>query len=306
MKIAITGGSSKTAEAMIRLFKSETDWELHVFSSNAEDFKPIERVAVYDYSVLAKKEIRKELLRLEPDAIVNTAAMNDVDGCETNKSIAMELNSEAVENLASVAKICEAQFVTFSTDFIFDGENGPYTEEAKPYPISYYGKSKLSGENAARAAYPECVIVRTNVVYGLSSFGKNDFIKWIVSALEMDKQLKIITGQYCNPTLTDDLALATMKIIEKKSRGIFNAAGADWLNRFEIAELAAEVFGYDPNLIVPILPEELRQKAKRPERGGLVNLKAETNLDMKFSSMESGLQVLKRQMRNKSAFSLHK
>ncbi len=295
-KLLILGASSKTGEAIYKLLRAEGGYEFLVLSSQANQFNRYDNTKYYEISALERQDIRKICLDERPNIIINTAAMNAVDECEKKKKLTWDLNVHAVENLARISTIIEAHFITFSTDYIFDGRNGPYTEEGKPNPLSYYGKSKHAGENAALAGCDTTSIIRTNVVYGYSSFDKGDFIRWIVDKLSKKEQLNIIEGQYCNPTFTDDLARTVFKLINKKRYGVYNAAGADYMNRYEIAQKTASVFGFNNGLIKPMDPQELKQKAKRPENGGLVTLKAETDLGIKFSSLDNGLQALKQQL----------
>jgi len=266
-------------------------------SSGSEYINKRKQDAVYTFDIREKKTLDFILEDEKPDIVVNAAAMTDVDGCEVNKKMAMEMNAILPESLALFANKYKFHLITFSTDYIFDGKKGPYLEDALPNPLSYYGKSKLAGENAVRIeASNNSTIIRTNVVYGSSSYNKTDFIRWVIEALKEEKPLKIIDGQWCNPTLADDIAKGVFKIIEKKRVGIYNFAGRGYYNRYQIAILIAEIFGFDKKLITKIPSSALKQKAIRPEKGGLINLKAETSLGMKFSDLETGIINLKHQL----------
>ncbi|MCX6153761.1 MAG: SDR family oxidoreductase [Candidatus Kapabacteria bacterium] len=292
-KIMICGASSKTAEALIDFFLAESLDNLILTSSVILKLKENPRIKSFVIPVTDKQGIKRIALDERPHVIVNCAAMTDVDRCETDKMLAFELNAHIPDHLARVSKIIGAHFITFSTDYIFDGKNGPYTEEALPNPLSHYGKSKLAGENMCRATWDKLSIIRTNVVFGKSNYDKNDFIRWVAGKLEEDKEFKVISGQWCNPTYTVDLARAVSKLIQKKRYGIYNVAGTDWLNRYEIALLIADVFGGNVEHILADKPENLIQKAQRPAKGGLVTLKSETDLNIKFFNLRSSLEALK-------------
>ncbi len=294
-KIVITGATGKTAEAVSRIFSNESSHELYLLSSNASRLilKPGEKA--FETDILNKKELKALLNEIKPDIIINTAAMTDVDRCETDKKLCRDLNVGLVENLWRYCLVSDSHLITFSTDYIFDGERGPYCETDKPNPLSYYGKSKLAAENLFYGMDRQFTVIRTNVIYGSSHYGKSDFINWVRRNLEEKQEISIVKGQWCNPTFTDDLAYALLKIIEKKRTGVYHIGGADWLNRFDIALRVADVFGLDAGLISPIPSSALVQKARRPEKGGLIRLKAETDLNMKFSSLENGLHALKLQ-----------
>lgn len=296
-KILIYGATGKVGEAVTRFFLNETDdTELVLYSESFNKIAPDLRCKVVQINYKDSKWVKKSVLDERPDCVVNAAAMTNVDACEDDKNLAMELNAHLPEVLAKACKLVGAHLISFSTDYIFDGAKGPYTEEATPDPKSYYGKSKLAGENAIRKELKEHTIFRTNVVYGRSAYGKSDFMQWVVSKLEAGDDLNIITGQYCNPTFVDDLGWMTVKAFEKKSFGTYHISGSDYLNRYEIAQLAAEIFDNDKNKIHPIDPSELKQKAERPERGGLVTLKAEAELGYQPTSLKSGLLTLKFQL----------
>jgi dTDP-4-dehydrorhamnose reductase len=268
-----------------------------LLSSGSEYINKRKQDAVYTFDITQKKTLDFIFEDERPDVVVNAAAMTDVDGCEVNKKMAMEMNAILPESLAIFANKYDFHLITFSTDYIFDGKKGPYLEDALPNPLSYYGKSKLAGENAVRIeATDKSTIIRTNVVYGNSSYNKTDFIRWVIQGLSEEKHLKIIDGQWCNPTLADDIAKGVFKIIEKKRQGIYNFAGRGYYNRYQIAILIAEIFGFDKKLITKIPSAELIQKATRPEKGGLINLMAETSLGMKFSDLETGIVNLKHQL----------
>lgn len=294
-KILLTGATSKTAEAIIKYYTTESNYDLYLVSSDANriKFDPEKKFSV-DHA--NRKDLKKVVYGIKPDVIVNCAAMTDVDQCEKDKSTAWNMNAELVENLAKMCRVMESRLITFSTDYIFDGHDGPYGETSVPNPVNYYGKTKLAGENLALSLLDNLTIIRTNVVYGSSSYGNGDFIRWIIENLENGKNIKIVKGQWCNPTYVLDLARSVSKAIFNNSSGIFNVAGTDYLNRYEAAVKIAKLMNLDNNLIEPISPGSLKQLANRPEKGGLKTYKAENEFGIKFTSLEEGLEMLKLDM----------
>jgi len=294
-KILITGASGKVGEAITRFLINETDWGIILLSENANKLNPSVRYKTYQVDLKNKKLLKEICFDERPDVIINCAAMTNVDGCEDEKELCWNLNVNLVEDLGSIAKILEAHLITISTDYIFDGKDGPYDENYSPNPLSYYGKSKLAAENYCRSHLDKYSIIRTNVVYGYSSYDKTNFIEWVEAKLSKGEELTLIDGQYCNPTLSDDIAHTIFRCIEKNAYGIYNAAGKDWMNRFEIALIIAETYGYDKSLINEVASSTFKQKAIRPEKGGLITLKAETNLGINYSGLENGLYTIKYQ-----------
>lgn len=292
--IFITGATGKVAETTYKVLTKEGSYNFVLHSSSdveVETHNKEDKVIKFD---IKDKIILKEVLNtIKPDVIVNPVALTNVDLCEDDRKLAWDLNVALVENLEKYARINEIKLISFSTDYIFDGKKGPYIEEDIPSPISYYGKSKLASENILKSSSSNNAIIRTNVVYGSSSYGKEDFIKWLIKKLSTNEKINVITGQYCNPTFVDDIAFSVYKIIEKDLRGIYNIAGKDYLNRYEIALKVAKVFGYDTSLISPMESSKFFQKAKRPELGGLITLKAESEFGFNFTSLENGLNSIK-------------
>lgn len=295
MNIAIIGGNSKIASAIIRLFLKETTWTLHVYSMSLPESSS-DRIRYKAIPYAEIKSWKEEFLSIRPEYIINTAAMTNVDACEDNKQEAWQANAIFVEQLSRIALITEAHLIHFSTDYVFDGLKGPYSESDQPKPISYYGKSKLAGENAVLKSHAKNTVIRTNVVYGLSSDNQQDFVKWILKNADASKEMNIVDDQYSNPTLTDDLALAVKRIIEKQRCGIYHIGGNTFCNRYEFALEIAKIFHLDESLFKPIKTKDLQQTAPRPLIGGLINLKAHTDLGISFSSITEGLVRLRHQM----------
>ena len=291
-RILIVGAGSKTAAAIKDVLAAETPYEL--FFVERAPVPEAESILIASFT--NRREIREVCLNIRPTVIVNTAAYTNVDGCEHDKQEAWVVNVKGVENLVQMSRLVDAHLIHFSTDYIFDGTKGPYTEEDKPNPLGYYGKTKLASENVCKGGNIHYTIIRTNVLYGATSPHHQDFVSWLLAKLEKGEKVKVVNDQYSNPTLVDDLGIAVERIIKRKRYGIYNIAGADWLNRWEFARRIAEYFGYSRELIEPITTEELAQSAPRPKYGGLVTLKAETDLRMKMSSIENGLSMIKQRM----------
>jgi len=292
-KILIIGSRSKTSQALVRLISTETSWEIILVSSAIKANIYHKKITCYPLDYSQPKELKAIFLKELPTIVINTAAMTNVDLCEIEHKSAWEANVSLVEYITRMCKVTDAHLIHFSTDYIFDGQKGLYSETDTPNPISYYGKTKLASENVCKAASIPHTIIRTNVVYGFSAFDSNDFVEWTLAKLTANEPFNVVTDQISNPTLTDDIALAIIKIIKKKREGTYNIAGADWISRFDFAKTIAKVFHLDSSLINPILTESLGQKAKRPLKGGLLTLKAQTDLQMNFATTEAGLSTLR-------------
>ncbi len=201
-----------------------------------------------------------------------------------------------MENLARFAGPLDSHLIHISSDYVFDGSNGPYSEEDIPNPVSYYGRTKLASENALHSVKLKYTIIRTNVLYGPAKFGRPDFVKWVVSSLRDNKTIRIVDDQINNPTYIDDLVFAINQVIEFTNEGVYNIGGAEVLSRYEFTIRIADFFNLDKNLISKIKTEVLNQPAPRPLNSGLINLKAQTELDYKPRSIEETFLLMKKEL----------
>jgi dTDP-4-dehydrorhamnose reductase len=242
-----------------------------------------------------RDDIKKIILDFYPDFVINAAAFTNVDKSESDREMAWKINVKGVEYLAEACRIIDAHLVHISSDYIFDGTNGPYSEKAKPNPLGYYGRTKLASENALKISGAFNTILRTNVLYGIAD-SRPDFVRWVVSSVRSGKPIKIVTDQFNNPTFIDDLVQAISKIIEYKKQGIYNIGGKEFLSRFEFTNIIADFFNLNKELISPIQTEELKQPAKRPLKSGLITLKAESEIGYRPHSITEALSKMKKEL----------
>ncbi len=240
-----------------------------------------------------KKNTYKLLQEIQPDYIINAAAYTNVDGAETDRELCWRLNVELPEHLIYCARKLKIKIGHISTDYIFDGKNGPYTETARPNPLGYYGRSKLAGENLFTTSAIDYFIVRTMVLYGKKNANKHNFVTWLIEQLENGRQARIVNDQYGNTTLVDELATGIWKLVEQNFSGTVNIAGTEIVSRFEFACTIASIFGFDNNLLQPVTTAELHQAALRPLKSGLIVDKAIHELNIELSDVSGGLNKLK-------------
>jgi dTDP-4-dehydrorhamnose reductase len=191
------------------------------------------------------------------------------------------------------ASKCDARVIYISTDYVFNGESGPYNEDDIPSPTGYYAKSKLAGENVVRGARDDTTIIRSIVIYGFGRNIKSSFVTWLLGELRAGRKVRIVNDQWGNSTITEDLAEAIDRLISTGKHGLYHMGGKSFMTRFEMAVRTGRYFGLDESLITPITTAELKQPAKRPLRSGLLTHKAETELLCKFRDLEQSLQIYK-------------
>jgi dTDP-4-dehydrorhamnose reductase len=221
-------------------------------------------------------------------AVYCVGGATDVEGCEANAAKAMETNCLGPAALASLS--CNIPFAYFSTEYVFDGAAGPYTEESPVNPISEYGKSKALGEQAILEAHPGALIVRTTVVYGHDSAGKN-FLCSLRRNLAARARMRVPVDQISTPTYNCDLARATILLVEREHSGIFHVCGPQLLSRYDFAIRCAGIMGLDASLIDGVATGELGQKARRPLNAGLLSQRLRAALpDFRARELEAGVK----------------
>ncbi len=282
----------KVAEQLVR------GSNYHVTLVSIED-NPVRTIAAAPYiavDMTNRKQVRDVAGAVNAEVIINCAAMTNVDACETEREMAWKVNVGGVEHLVEAARKNNAMILHVSSDYVFDGKAGPYSEDDRPEPLSYYGKSKLASENIVRTSGLRYFIARTMVLYGHAEGVKDNFALWLIKSLTDGKTVRVVDDQIGNPTLVDDLAFGMVRAMELGKTGLYHLAGLDIQSRYEFATILARVFGLNGKLIHPIKTSQLKQPAARPLNSGLLTLKAEVDLGFKASSAEQGLTVLKTQL----------
>jgi dTDP-4-dehydrorhamnose reductase len=297
-RILICGANGLLGQRLSLMLSTQSDYEVLNTS--------VERSYVYDnklfdynqLDITNRSDVKSLISSFQPNVIMNAAAATNVDWCESNREETWKINVTAVENLVEASRKVGAQLIHVSTDYVFDGKNGPYDETAKPNPLGYYGKTKLASENAIRSEAIRHTIIRTIVLYGSGIRVKANFALWVVNSLKVGKQITVVDDQIGNPTFVGDLAMAMIKAFELNREGIFHIGGGDQLSRYDFAIQAAEVFNLDASLIMRIKTSDLIQTSPRPMISGFITLKAETQLGMRFLNVKEGLTLLKHELQS--------
>lgn len=199
-------------------------------------------------------------------AVYCAAGATDVERCESDPAWASAANHLGPLALAQAAR--GIPFVFFSTDYVFDGAAGPYSEDATPNPLSIYGATKLAGERAILDAHPNALILRTTTVYGPDPQRKN-FLYTLRRLLSEGKTMRVPDDQLATPTYNEDLAAAAIRRVNGRCTGLYHIAGPEFLSRSLFACRACKILGLNPEHIQPVATAELNQRAARPLLGGL-------------------------------------
>lgn len=290
-------------QKLLDLYLGKRDAQLIATSRGANRYNAFEGYG-YTYQemdVTNKDEVMLNIIRYCPTAVINTAAMTNVDTCESEKEACDKLNIDSVKYLVEACNQFDVHLVHLSTDFIFDGEKGPYTEEAAPNPLSYYGESKLKAEQYIIENCKNWAILRTVLVYGVANdMSRSNIVLWAKGSLEQGKQINVVDDQYRTPTLAEDLAMGCYLAEMKQAQGIYNISGKDFMNVYELAQRVADFWKLDKNLIGRADSSTFTQPAKRPPRTGFDITKSREKLGYDPHSFEEGLAVVEEQL-NKTA-----
>jgi len=300
--VCVTGALGLLGQKLLEILSSSH--EILALDLQTESLIHFPHLIYQQVDISNKNELKSAIggLSFLPEVIINTAAYTDVDGCETNQGKAWKVNVEGVRNLVEICKETNRQdashikLVHLSTDYIFDGKKGPYSEDDIPNPLSYYGKTKLESEKLINENLDDFIIVRSNVLYGCGKNVKPNFVLWMINELKENKEINVVNDQYNNPTLADNLAQAVVELVSNKFSGVINIAGSEYLSRYDFALKIAEKFGLNKENISPIQTSELHQSAPRPFKGGLKIDKAQKILKTKLLDVNEGLEIVKKQL----------
>ena len=296
MKILVTGCNGLLGQNLIEQAPENTD----VYGIDLQDNSFLLSDEKYQrLNFLDRKKLLDFVEFIHPDWIINAAAYTNVDGAEVERELCWQVNVEAIENLVYAARKTGTRILHVSTDYIFNGKNGPYAEDASPDPVGFYGRSKLAGENVLKISPVDYAIVRTMVLYGHVIGGRPNFVTWLVENLKNGNNVRIVNDQFGNTTLAEELADGCWTIVEQDARGVFHIAGSEIVDRFTFAEKIAAVFDLNPELIQPITTADLQQAAPRPMQSGLIVDKAVKELGLNPSNVEEGLIKFKERYNNK-------
>jgi dTDP-4-dehydrorhamnose reductase len=227
---------------------------------------------------------------IKPDVVAHAGAMSKPDECEMDQMKAYLVNVEGTVQLLINSEELRSFFIFLSTDFVFDGEKGMYSEDDTPRPVNYYGRTKLEAEEAVKEYEHGWAIVRTVLVYGKNHSGHNNILKIVREKLEKGEEYNVVDDQLRTPTYVEDLAKGIVLIIEKKATGVFHLSGKNILTPYQMAIKTAEQLKLDSSVIKKVTAASFNQPAKRPLKTGFIIDKARKELGYEPVSFEEGLK----------------
>ena len=281
-RILVTGASGQLGRAFIR--KSREKYNVLGTGRKYSDLCPFKKGDITD-----RKFIKEIVDDYTPDVIVHFAAMTGVDECEQNPYAAESVNIASVE---WILNDFSGYFIFISTDYVFDGKDGPYSEKAKTNPINVYGKTKLKAESIIRSHSKKWLILRTNVLFDYSEWTTASFVNWVVKSLRNRKSISVVLDQFNNPIWTDHLAHIINSLIEMDATGLYHSGSIEYISRYDFALMIAKKFELDQSLISPITTKALNQIALRPLKGGLRTEKLTDDFRIISPSIDEALSAI--------------
>lgn len=298
MKILITGSNGLTGQKLVDALRNDPDVEL-IATSIGGDRSPDPLGPLYrSMDITSAVEVDRVFDEVRPDAVVHTAALTNVDACTLDPEACRVRNVTATEHLVRAAERVGCHFIHLSTDFVFDGADGPYREEDTPAPLSVYGQSKLDSERVVmEGGLARWAIARTIIVYGVTAdMSRSNVVLWAKKALENGQPIRVVDDQWRMPTLAEDLADGCIRIAKRGATGIYHLSGPEGMSILELVYRVGAFFGLDTSVVTPVKSDSLGQPAMRPPRTGFIIDKARRDLGYAPHSLEEGLAVVREQL----------
>ena len=231
-------------------------------------------------NLLNLEDIHKFFKKIQPDVIIHSAALTDVEKCEVEPKLANSINVKSTEIIAKEAENLDSYLMYISTDYVFDGKKGSYRETDLTNPLNHYGKTKLSGEKIIKDKTSKWSIIRTSTPFGTHSF-KKTFPVWVFENLKNNKKINVLEDQFTSPTYVPNLSKMILEIITRNLEGFFHLSGSTKISRFEFAKIVLEKFNLDSSLLNPVKIDSMPWKAHRPIDSSLNISKINTILKTK-------------------------
>lgn len=301
-RILITGSNGLLGQKLIHAYVKRKDVEVIATSLGANRMHLTSGYTYESLDITNKQEVEAIVKKYQPDTVINTAAMTNVDACETKREECWAINVTAVQNIVDAISQHkpDCHLIHLSTDFIFDGNKGSeYVETDIPNPLSYYAQSKFESEKILQKSSIKWAIARTIIVYGIAdNMSRSNIVLWAKDALTKGQKINVVDDQFRSPTLAEDLAAGCILIAEKKATGIYHLSGPKTMSILELVYSVADFWKLDKALITPSKSDNLNQAAKRPPRTGFDISKARKDLGYAPHTFEEGLKVLNEQLKN--------
>jgi dTDP-4-dehydrorhamnose reductase len=296
-RILLTGSNGFLGQKLTDLIVQKTDYSLLCTSKSANRNPNIKGYDYVQLSLVNQQELATLIDTYSPTHIVHTAAITSVETCEENWEECKQLNMDTVQFLAEVCKQKNIHFTFLSTDFVFDGKEGPYLETAPTNPCNAYGKSKIAAEQAIIRSGCKAAVLRTILVYGvIADKNRSNLILWAKNKLQNNEVIRVVQDQWRMPTWVDDLAHACLLAIQKNAVGIYHISSDEMYSILDIVYKVADHWSLNRDLIIPVTAKDIGQADNRPRTTGFVLDKAKKELGFTPTSLAKSLIEIDKQL----------
>ncbi len=285
-KVLITGSSGFLGSYLLRFAPSR----YHLVAQYRNNLPKVPAKTVEYLNLDLISADLEQLGKMGPDAIIHTAAMASIDQCESQMEEAMALNLHSTTRLADISAANNIRFIFLSSDVIFDGRKGHYSETDEPFPINVYARTKVDAEKEILRRHKNVVVVRPGIFYGRTLNTRPSYTEIMLNNLHDGKQVYAFSDQYRTPIYIKDLVNALWELVDHSFRGIIHIGGPQKLSRLELGKILCDIFSLDENLLVSVPSSEARLVAPRPLDCSLDSSLASSVLKTEISDCRTGLQ----------------
>lgn len=249
MRVLVIGASGFIGRYLVRGLGSVPGAE--VFCSFRSRTPQNDRNHWYQVELTDPVDLEKTVSLIRPDLVVHLAAMADVGTCEREQAAATAVNVTATNEISHLCHTLGARLLFVSTEYVFDGQSGPYREDDAPDPTTHYGRTKLEAEQAVAALGAHGASLRTSIVYGWPAPGRRNFVSALVERLQRGETYHGGTEVMRSPVYVEHLVACIARLVEEFHPGVHHVAGSDWVGMYDFALAVAGEFGLDRNLVSP-------------------------------------------------------
>ena len=293
MRVLVTGGTGLIGWQIVRDALSKGNEVFYTYHNNNINS---EGASALNLDIRDRKETIKIIENVNPEIIIHTAALTNVDLCEKDKEQAVQINIEGTRNVLDGCKNVKSQMIFISSSFVFDGKKPIYHEDDARNPINYYGITKLKCEEMISSSGLDFLIIRTDQPYCWTMpWQKKSTVVRLLEELKAGQVTKVPLDWYNNPTFVDNLVEAILRLVEKNKTGIYHIVGHDFVSRYEWALTMAKIFDRNKDLVKPVKAQEIGAIAKRPN-ANLSNKKTESHGAIRLIGIDEGLRIMLKQL----------
>lgn len=280
MRILVTGSNGFLGQKLVKRLAATPSNTLLCTSGSADRIDPKIRHNFLQADFSDPSALFNLIKSFQPTHIIHTAAISSVDVCEKDPAKCQTVNVAIVQELATIAAAQDIHLTFLSTDFVFDGQNGPYAETDTTSACNAYGQSKINAEQELQRSGCRHAILRTILVYGTPNKGSSarNLVIWAKDALAKGETIRVVADQWRMPTWVEDLVEACYLAAKRDAEGIYHISGGEMMSIQEVVEEVANYWNLDHTRIIPILAQEIGQEKNRPRKTGFVLDKAKQEL----------------------------